>query len=100
MKTLENILVNNNFENSLIEKIDFEKFSNKLKSYYKIRSKHGRNINLFNRDFYIFKERTLNNRTFKDISKDVNRSLDNTRIRFLIMSYYVDLVKNQLKINN
>jgi hypothetical protein len=94
MKTLENTLVNNNFENSLIKKLDFQKFKSKLEAFYNAR----KNKLLFKRDFYIFKERTLNNRTFKDISKDVNRSLNNTRIRFLIMSYYIDLAKKQIKI--
>jgi len=91
MKTLENTLVDNSFEDNLIKKLDFQKFCKKLKFFYKKR----KDVNLFNRDFYIYKERILNNRTFKDISKDVNRSVDNTRIRFLIMSYYVNLVKNR-----
>jgi len=92
MKTLDNTLIDTSFENNTIRKLDFQNLLNKVKSFYNAR----KNKKLFKRDFYIYKERILNNRTFTSISKDVNRTVCCTRTRFLIMSYYIDKSKEIL----
>jgi hypothetical protein len=91
MKQLENALIDNSFEDNTIRNLDLQNLFNKVKSFY-----NARKSKLFERDFYIYKQRILNNRTYTSISKDVNRSIDCTRTRFLIMSYYIDKSKEIL----
>jgi len=91
MKQLEKTLIDNSFEDNTIRNLDLQNLFNKVKSFY-----NARKSKLFERDFYIYKQRILNNRTYTSISKDVNRSVDNTRTRFLIMSYYIDKSKQIL----
>ena len=91
MKQLEKTLIDNSFEDRTIDNLDLQNLFNKVKSFY-----NARKSKLFERDFYIYKQRILNNRTYTSISKDVNRSIDCTRTRFLIMSYYIDKSKEIL----
>jgi hypothetical protein len=91
MKQFENTLIDDSFEDNTIRNLDLQKLFNKVKRYY-----NARKSKLFERDFYIYKQRILNNRTFTSISKDVNRTVDNTKTRFLIMSYYIDKSKKIL----
>ena len=91
MKQLEKTLIDNSFEDRTINNLDLQNLFNKVKSFY-----NARKSKLFERDFYIYEQRILNNRTYTSISKDVNRSIDCTRTRFLIMSYYIDKSKEIL----
>lgn len=91
---LEHDLINRNFEDNLIKKLDFQKFKLKLESFYNAR----KSKKLFKRDFYIYKERILNNRTIEDLAKDVDRTKENIKTRLRIMSFYVDKVKQIYKI--
>jgi hypothetical protein len=90
---LDNDLINRNFEDNLIKKLDFQKFKSKLESFY-----NARKSKLFKRDFYIYKERILNNRTIEDLAKDVDRTRENIKTRLRIMSFYVDKIKQNYKI--
>jgi hypothetical protein len=90
---LDNNLIDNNFENNLIKKLDFQKFKSKLESCY-----NARKSKLFKRDFYIYKERILNNRTIEELAKDVDRTRENIKTRLRIMSFYVDKIKQNYKI--
>jgi hypothetical protein len=91
MKQFEKTLIDTSFEDNTIRNLDLQNLFNKVKSFY-----NARKSKLFERDFYIYKQRILNNRTYTSISKDVNRSIDCTRTRFLIMSYYIDKSKEIL----
>jgi hypothetical protein len=91
MKQFEKTLIDTSFEDNTIRNLDLQNLFNKVKSFY-----NARKSKLFERDFYIYKQRILNNRTYISISKDVNRSIDCTRTRFLIMSYYIDKSKEIL----
>ena len=91
MKQLENALIDNSFEDNTIRNLDLQNLFNKVKSFY-----NARKSKLFERDFYIYKQRILNDRTYTSISKDVNRTMNCTRTRFLIMSNYIDKSKEIL----
>lgn len=75
---LEHDLIDNNFEDNLIKKLDFQKFKSIIESRY-----NARKSVLFKRDFYIYKERILNKRTYADISKELNRT--NNLIRCIVL---------------
>jgi hypothetical protein len=93
MKTLDNTLVDNNFENNLIKKLDFQKFKSKLESFYNVRRSK-----VFKRDFYLYTQHLLNNRSIEDLAKDVDRTRENIKTRLRLMSFYVDKIKKNYKI--
>ena len=90
---LDNNLIDNNFENNLIKKLDFQKFKSKLESCYTVRRSK-----LFKRDLYLYIQHFVNNRTIKDLAKDVDRTRENIKTRLCIMSFYVDKIKKNYKI--
>jgi hypothetical protein len=90
---LEHDFIDNNFENNLIKKLDFQKFKSKLESCYTVRKSK-----LFKRDFYLYTQNLLNNRTIEDLAKDVDRTRENIKTRLRIMSFYVDKIKQNCKI--
>ena len=90
---LDNHLIDNNFENNLIKKLDFQKFKSKLEAFY-----NARRSKVFKRDFYLYTQNLLNNRTIEDLAKDVDRTRENIKTRLRIMSFYVDKIKQNYKI--
>ena len=92
---LEHDLIDNNFEDNLIKKLDFQKFKSIIKSRY-----NARKSVLFKRDFYIYKERILNKRTYEDISKDVNRTRDLVRCIVLKMTRDAKYATKKLRLTN
>ena len=93
MSQLENTLIDNSFEDRTINNLDLQNLFNKVKSFY-----NARKSKLFKRDFYIYKERILNNRTIEELAKDVDRTRENIKTRLRIMSFYVDKIKQNYKI--
>jgi hypothetical protein len=94
MKQLENTLIDNSFEDRMINNFDFIKliilFKNRYFKYY------DRYSIDFEKCYTILKERLFKKRSFKEISKDLN--LFESHIRYLynrdlkrIQSLYIEL---------
>jgi len=73
----------------------FKKIIEKVKKFYTIRKKHT-NRDLFERDFYIFKEKIVNDREFSDLAKELEISSNQVKIRFKCMSIRINDAKEQL----
>jgi hypothetical protein len=71
----------------------FKKIIEKVKRFYNVKSTKR---DLFERDFYIFKEKIVNDREFKDLAKELKLSIYNVYSRFRIMSIRIDYAKEQL----
>ena len=88
MKQLENTLIDNSFENRMINNFDFKKLINLFKNrYFKYYDRYSID---FEKCYTILKERLFKKRSFKEISKDLN--LFESHIRYL---YYRDLKRIQ-----
>jgi|GEM_PF-3881204 len=88
MKQLENTLIDNSFENRMINNFDFKKLINLFKNrYFKYYDRYSID---FDKCYTILKERLFKKRSFKEISKDLN--LFESHIRYL---YYRDLKRIQ-----
>ena len=73
----------------------FKKIIEKVKRFYDVRKKSSKR-DLFERDFYIFKEKIVNDREFKDLAKELKLSTYNVYHRFKIMSIHIDYAKEIL----
>ena len=88
MKTLENTLVDNSFEDRIINNFDFKKLINLYKNrYFKYYDKYSID---FEKCYTILKEKLFYKKSFKEISKDLN--LFESHIRYI---YYRDLKRIQ-----
>jgi hypothetical protein len=73
----------------------FKKIIEKVKRFYDIRKKSTKR-DLFKRDFYIFKEKIVNDREFLDLAKELKISSCQVKNRFKYMSIRIDDAKEQL----
>jgi len=90
MKQFENTLIDNSFEDRMINNFDFKKLINLFKNrYFKYYTSYNLSSSYsidFEKCYTILTERLFKKRSFKEISKDLN--LFESHIRYL---YYRDL---------